>query len=197
MNQRIDDDEIILSQAADRYCIRPDGDHRLTWHLAEEDGFSWLTPASFPRLRIHTSADANLRGLEKTINGVNIRVLTSAFSQTHPGDGHTYFRQCWVSASNYNQQDAERELNDLLGIRRFRSRNVLIYAWIPQADGSQRAINRRIYMRRNLTLAREQGLRQVTLKQYGAATFIAYRSPRTRETYRLFDWAGPEPVAAP
>lgn len=192
-----DTDPLTLSELADRYCIGPDGDHRLTWHLAEQDGFVWLTADQFPNLRLLSGAGNNLRGLEKTIDGVQIRVLTSAYAMTVPDDGKSYFRQCWVTASPYDAGDAERGLNALLGVRRFRADNTLVYAWIPQVDGSRRSVSRRIYMRRNMTLSNEQGLRQATLKSYQGGTFIGYRSPRDRETYRLFDWAGPEPVSAP
>ncbi len=192
-----DQDQRTLPEIANRYCIAPDGDHRLTWQLAEEDGFSWLNHTHFPNLRIRTTPNVNLRGLEKSIDGITYRVLTTAYSHTSRDDGHSFFRQCWVSASAYDINDAEQELNNMLGVRRFRSQRTLIYAWIPQIDGSRRTVIRRVYMRKNLTLAREQGLRQVTLARYGTASFIGYRSPRDEATYRLFDWAGPEPVASP
>jgi len=190
-------DRPTLTELADRYCIGPDGDHRLTWHLAEQDGFTWLTADQFPNLRLISGAGNNLRGLEKNIDGVQIRVLTSALSWSAPDDGQSYFRQCWISASLYDSNHAEREMDALLGVRRFKSKNTWIYAWIPRIDGHRSAINRRTYRRQHLTLAREQGLREVTLQHYQGGTFIGYRSPRDRDTYRLFDWAGPEPVAAP
>lgn len=186
-----------LVALAERYCVVPDGDHRLTWTLAERDGFSWLSEDNFPGLRLPSAIGENLRGLSNLVDGREVRVLTSAFSWVAPGDGQTYFRQCWVSASDYDLGRARLDLRSALGVPGFTSKQVHIYAWVPRADGSNRVVSRRDYRRRHLTMAREEGLRQVSLRQHGRAVFIGYTSPRDRATYEQFDWAGPEPVPAP
>jgi hypothetical protein len=193
--QRQDPDfDPTLSDMAARYCIEPDGDHRLTWTLAERDGFEVMPSADHERLRM--PGLGGVRGFSKTERGVEYRILTAAYGQTGP-TGRAYFRRCWLSASVYAIDDANRELRDLLGFRPFRVKESSLYAWIPLTDGSRRPVSRRTYMRRALRLADEQGLREVSAKQYGPQVFISYASPRDRATFREFDWAGPEPVAAP
>ena len=46
-------------------------------------------------------------------------------------------------------------------------------------------------------LAREQGLRQLTLSSRDGGVFLGYASPRTEDTYEGLDWSGPEPVPRP
>ena len=189
----VDDPESLTSRA-ERYCIDPDGDHRLTWHRAEQDGFTLLSNAEYARLRL--PGTGGLRAFSKTEHGIEYRILTAAHSETGPS-GIAYFRRCWVSSSQYSIDDANRELRDLLGFRHFRAKNTFVYAWIPQTDGTLRPVSRRIYMRSSLRMAAEQGLRQVSAKQYEDQVFISYASPRDRAIYRDFDWAGPEPVVDP
>jgi hypothetical protein len=186
-----------FADLADRYCIEPDGDHRLTWHRAEQDGFIRMTPADIPRLYLPGSFAPNLRGLQRTSNGTTIRILTSAFRWSSPGDGESFFRQCWVSTTDDAFRRTQQDLTRLLDLRPFRSREVVIFAWIPQPDGGKTPVSRRDYHRQHLTLSRERGLRQVFLRQYDAGVFLGYSSPRDEATYRDFDWAGPEPVAPP
>lgn len=189
--------DLQLAELADRYCIEPDGDHRLTWHRAEQDGFAWITPDDAPNLRLPSALGTNLRGLKKTVDGVEIQVLTSAFSWIAPDDGQSFFRQCWVSASVSDVNSVRRDVRAILGVHDFKSLEVVIFAWIPTADGGRTSVSRRDYRRRHLTLAREQGMRQVLVRQYENGVFVSYTSPRDEATYRDFDWAGPEPVAAP
>jgi len=185
-----------LADLAYRYCIEPDGDHRLTWHRAEQDGFTWMTPDDIPRLYLPGTFTPNLRGLQKTSGGVTIRVLTSAFRWRAPDDGQTFFRQCWFSASTGDLNQTREDLGALLDLRSFRSREVVVFAWIPRPDGTSSFVSRRDYLRHVLTLSREQGMRQIMLRQYEGSVFVGYSSPRDEATYRDFDWAGPEPVAA-
>jgi hypothetical protein len=186
-----------LADLADRYCIDPDGDHRLTWHRAEQDGFRWMTPEDIPRLHLPGTFAPNLRGLQRTSQGTTIRILTSAFRWTAPDDGRTFFRQCWISASTGNLDETRKDLGVLLNVRSFRSREVVVFAWIPRPNGAPTSVSRRDYLRRVLTLSREQGMRQIMLRQYEGSVFVGYSSPRDEATYRDFDWAGPEPMAAP
>jgi hypothetical protein len=186
-----------LADLADRYCIEPDGDHRLTWHRAEQDGFRWMTPDDIPRLYLRGSFGPHLRGLQRTSDGTTIRILTSAFHWTSPGDGETFFRQCWLSTTDDEFRQTQQDLTGLLDFRPFRSKEVVIFAWIPRPDGTREPVSRRDFARQHLTLSREQGMRRIFLRQYDGGVFVGYSSPRDEATYRDFDWAGPEPVAAP
>ena len=186
-----------LADLAWRFCIEPDGDHRLTWHRAEQDGFRWMTPDDVPNLYLPGTFGPDLRGLEKTSDGTTIRILTSAFRWTSPGDGRTFFRQCWLSASAADLGRTRADLGALLDVRPFRSKEVIVFAWIPLPDGTSSSVPRRDYLRNVLTLSRDHGMRQIMLRQYDASVFIGYSSPRDEATYREFDWAGPEPIDAP
>lgn len=186
--------EETLTDRADRYCIQPDGDHRLTWHLAERDGYALMNNAEYARLRL--PGTGGLRAFSKFEDGVEYRILTAAYVQTGPS-GIAYFRRCWISASAYDVDDADREMRTLLGFRHFRADGTFVFAWLPQTDGTMRPVSRRIYMRSNLKMADEEGLRQVAIKPYQGQVFISYASPRDEATYRDFDWAGPEPVVTP
>lgn len=66
---------IELYHFTDRYCIRTDGDHQLTWGLAESDGWVVLDPSQFEGLSLPGARQ--LRGYETVREGVRLRVLTA------------------------------------------------------------------------------------------------------------------------
>lgn len=186
-----------LIDSADRYCIQPDGDHRMTWHLAERDGFAPLSPDTFGGARTPGIIGSTLRGFSKIVDGREVRVLTAASWLRAPEQGLTYFRWCWVSSSHDDIATVDGQLRRHLGWRGFRVERSRVFAWIPRPDGELEPVSRRIFMGEGVALAREQGLRQLLTRRSGDAVFIGYASPRDEATYRDFDWAGPDPVPAP
>ncbi|MDP3404932.1 MAG: hypothetical protein Q8S03_09590 [Brevundimonas sp.] len=186
-----------LADRVDRYCIRPDGDHRMTWQRAEEDGYVALAPGDVPDLRLISTFAPALRGFRRVEGDREFRILTSSGRIMSPDQGVSYFRWCWVSASEDDRGRVDRDLAALLGQRGFRVERVRMFAWLPRPDGGSEAVSRRVFLRSGWQMAREQGLRQVTTRQSGRGVFVGYGSPRDEATYRDFDWAGPEPLQSP
>ncbi|KPF78752.1 hypothetical protein IP78_10460 [Brevundimonas sp. AAP58] len=183
---------------ADRYCIGPDGDHRATWQYIAEDGFTPLTAEDFPNLHLPGSFERHIRAFRKFEGSRELRVITAANRMRAPGQGITYLRWCWVSSSVDDVRRVDGDMRELVGVRSFRVEGpTRLFAWIPRPDGSNEAISRRVFMREGWTLAREQGLRQLTLTSHEGGVFVGYASPRTEETWEGFDWSGPEPVPRP
>ncbi|RYG08925.1 MAG: hypothetical protein EON96_19160 [Caulobacteraceae bacterium] len=191
-----EDEGPTLVERVDRYCIGPDGDHRLTWSLAEEDGFTVLAGPEFQNRQTPGVHRGSIRVFTKGEGVEQVRITTAATFLQSPEQGTTYFRWCWVSA-NDSLDRTTAALRALLKTPAFRVEKVRIFAWIPRPDGVIEPVRRPAFMREGYTLAREQGLRHVTLKRDGDTVFVGYGSPRDEATYRDFDWAGPEPVAAP
>ncbi|WP_156320370.1 hypothetical protein [Brevundimonas sp. AAP58] len=186
-----------MAVLADRYCIGPDGDHRATWQYATEDGFSPLNPDEFVGLRL-PGFTSRLRAFRKLEADRELRVLTSAGYIGGAGQGRTYYRYCWVSSTQEDVQNVDRDLEALTGTASFRVEGrTRLFAWIPRPGGEVERVSRRLYMLSGWVLAREQGLRQVTIRPYDAGVFVGYASPRTEETYEGADWSGPEPVPRP
>lgn len=187
-----------LVELADRYCIRPDGDHRATWQYLAEDGFTPLTAQDFPNLHLPGSFERHIRAFRKFEGSRELRVITAANRMRGGDQGITYFRWCWVSSSLDDVRRVDADIRDLVGVRSFRVEGpTRLFAWIPRPDGSIEAVSRRIFMREGWVLAREQGLRQLTLTSHEGGVFLGYASPRTEETWEGFDWSGPEPVPRP
>lgn len=187
-----------LVDLAERLCVSADGDHRLTWHRAGAEGFVPIDPADFGgRLTAIGVEDASLRGFTRTTDSVEYRVLTAATWIQAPDQGQTFYRWCWVSASPTRLDPVVQSLQAHFEDRGFRSERVRLFAWIPRPEGVVERISRRAYMRSHNLLAREQGMRQVMVRQIGDGVSVGYASPRDEATYREFDWVGPEPVSAP
>lgn len=186
-----------LVDMAVRYCIDPDGDHRLTWALAERDGFSVISADEVSGLRLRGSVASALRGFRKIEDGKQIQILTSSSFLRAPDQGTTYYRWCWVSSSSDRFDGVNRGLAEFLRVPSFRVEKVRLFAWIPRPGGTTDVVSRRQYLEHGNPLAREQGMRQVTTRQLGDGVSVGYASPRDEATYRDFDWAGPEPVPAP
>ncbi|WP_428149973.1 hypothetical protein [Brevundimonas sp.] len=182
---------------AQRYCIGPDGDHRMTWAYAEADGFAALNRPEFEHLSLPGVEDATIRGFTRTVDGVEARVLTGASWIRAGGQGTTYSRLCWVSSSRASFDEVNGQTRSYFNDRGFRMGRVRVHAWIPRPDGSLEPVSRRRYVRESLTLARIEGMRQLFARAQNRAVFLAYASPRDEATYRDFDWSGPEPVPAP
>lgn len=189
--------EPLLADLADQLCVTPDGDHRMTWQYAERDGFSLLRAEDFPGLTTPSVHGDTLRGFAKTIDGRELRVLTGASFISAPDQGITYYRWCWVWASPDRLDGVVRTLQSRFDTRGFRNEKVRLFAWIPRPDEVVEPVSRRRYLREHNALAREQGMRQVMVRQVGDGVSIGYASPRDEATYREFDWAGPEPVPVP
>lgn len=186
-----------LAAMAEQYCVGPDGDHRLTWSRIRDDGFRPIPSDSVEGLNLRGSVASALRGFERIEDGRQYRVLTSSGLMFMPDQGTTYYRWCWVSSSRADRGRVDAELQALLSTRGFRVGPVRMFAWIPRPDGSLEPVSRRVYMRQGNELARTQGLRQLTTRQYEDGVFIGYASPRDEATYRGFDWRGPDPVPRP
>ena len=189
--------DMSLAEMAHRYCVGPDGDHRMTWMRAEQDGFVSLGPEDVPRSGIPGIQDDVLRGLRRQTGGTEFRVLTAANRVIANDQGTTFFRRCWVSSSRDDRRRVDAEFQRVFATRGFRVGPVRMFAWIPRPDGSLEPVSRRVYMRQGNELARTQGLRQLTTRQYEDGVFIGYASPRDEATYRGFDWRGPDPVPRP
>ncbi len=188
----------VVADLAERLCIRADGDHRFTWQRAEEDGFVPIDPADFGgRFRAYGVEDASLRGFTRTTDGIEFRIITAATWISSEDQGQTFYRWCWASSSLGSRDRAVSELTPTLGVRSFRSEKVRVFAWIPRPDGTMEAVRKPTYMRYQKVLAREQGMRQVLVRNINDGVSIGYGSPRDEATYREFDWGGPEPVPAP
>ena len=194
--QTIDEQKTLATLATD-LCLNHDGDHRATWQRATESGYSESPEPEIRSLSLVGNFATHLRGFQRRTRGGMERVLTSSLWIRGPDDGTSYFRICWVSSTSANLRDVTRQLRQELGGNYFRAEKTLVYAWIPRPDGTNEFVPRRIFMRRNLTLAREQGMRQVMVRQYGEGVFVSYLSPRDEATYRYFDWSGPPPVSRP
>lgn len=187
-----------LAVLANRYCIRPDGDHRATWQFITDDGFTPLTAEDFPNLRLPGSFERHIRAFRRFDGPLEIRVITAASRIRAPDQGISFYRWCWVSSSIAEVRQVESDIRELVGVRSFRVEGATrLFAWIPRPDGSNEAVSRRVFMREGWVLAREQGLRQLTLTSRDGGVFLGYASPRTEETWEGFDWSGPEPVPRP
>lgn len=187
-----------LAEMADRYCIRPDGDHRMTWTLAEQDSFTFLQPEEFSGLRALGIHDDTLRGLRRVDDdGREVKVLTAASWLTRPDQGKTFFRWCWVSSSDDRIDAVHRQLRGRFKDRGFRLERVRMYAWIPRPDGMAERVSRRDFIREGNILARDQGMRQVIARARLGSVFIGFASPRDEATYRDVDWSGPDAVPRP
>lgn len=182
---------------AEHYCVGPDGDHRLTWARLEADGLQPIAPEAVEDLHLRGSVAIGLRGFEKTEEGREYRVLTSSGRISSGDQGTTYYRWCWVASSLEDRRRVDAEFQREFATRGFRVGPVRMFAWIPRPDGSLEPVPRRVYMRQGHELARTQGLRQLTTRQYEDGVFIGYASPRDEATYRGFDWRGPDPVPRP
>lgn len=190
--QNSNDDREISVQLLDRYCLAWDGDHRATWQRLEEAGFA---PVEVDRSRsIIGVLDATLRVYERNQGGTSVRVMTGANWIRMGGQGRTYYRWCWVSAPG-DLGRADRQIAAMLGVGSFRVvRGTRLFAWIPRPGEINERVSRNAYFRSGQVLAREQGLRQVTMRSHDGQVYLGYGSPRDEATYLGFDWAGPEPV---
>ena len=183
-----------LVEMANHYCVGPDGDHRLTWARIEADGFQPIAREAVEGLYLRGSLASALRGFEKSEGDHVYRVLTSSGRVFGANQGTTFYRWCWVSSSRDDRRRVDDEFQREFATRGFRVGPVRMFAWIPRPDGSLEPVSRRVYMRQGNELARTQGLRQLTTRQYEDGVFIGYASPRDEATYRGFDWRGPDPV---
>jgi hypothetical protein len=169
----------------------------MTWTRAQQDGFLSLRPEDVPRPGLPGIHDDTLRGYRHVSADKELRILTAATWIQSPDQGTTYYRWCWVSSSRADRRRVDAEFQRQFSTRGFRVGPVRMFAWIPRPDGSLEPVSRRVYMRQGNELARTQGLRQLTTRQYEDGVFIGYASPRDEATYRGFDWRGPDPVPRP
>ncbi|WP_156320372.1 hypothetical protein [Brevundimonas sp. AAP58] len=144
---------------ADRYCIRPDGDHPLTWALAESDGWVVLDPSQFEGLSLPGARQ--LRGYETVRDGVRLRILTANNRFRGWNAGITYFNLCWVSAEPFDRQELDEEIRSQLAIPGFRQEGARVYAWVPLPNGGRRIVGSREFQRRFHAIAREDGMRML------------------------------------
>jgi hypothetical protein len=165
-----------LVDNAQSYCVDADGDHRLTWARATDDGFIELKGDDFANLRLPGARQ--LRGYEKIVDGITLRVLT-AHNRIRGGDlGTTFFDLCWVSADPINRLDVDREVNNQTQIDSFRQEGARVYAWVPAVgDGQRRIVSGREFRRRGHAIAREDGMRMLITNDYLGMVGIAYMSP--------------------
>lgn len=181
------------TELLERYCLAWDGDHRATWQRLEEDGFE-PRERDRPGESLLGVVDASLRLYAGGDDGHGAKVMTGATWVTVPDQGRTHYRMCWVSAPG-DPEVADRRLRDTLGIDSFRVvRGTRLFAWIPRPGDVNEPVSRREYFRSGQRLAREQGLRMVTIRDHEGQVFLGYASPRDEATYLGFDWSGPEPV---
>lgn len=148
-----------LYAMTERYCIRPDGDHPLTWALAESDGSVALDPSQFEGLRLPGARQ--LRGYETLRDGVRLRVLTANNRFRGWGAGITFFNLCWVSAEPFDRGSVDREVRSWLGFNGFRQEGARVYASVPLPDGDRRVVGLREFQRRSHAIAREEGMRMI------------------------------------
>jgi len=185
-----------VAELLERYCLAWDGDHRATWQRLEEDGFERIE-RDRPGESLFGVLDATLRIYARDGSDDGAGVMTGANWIRSPGQGRAHYRMCWVSAPG-DPEAADRRLRNVLGIDSFRVvRGTRLFAWIPRPGDVNEPVSRREYFRSGQRLAREQGLRQVTIRDHEGQVFLGYASPRDEATYLGFDWSGPEPVPRP
>ena len=163
---------IDLADLADLYCVAADGDHDITWNRAEADGFSALTPEQFKNLRLPGARD--LRGYSRTVDGVEVRVLTARNTMSGMGGGATPFHLCWVSARPLDRREVERSFQHSLGQRGFRQERARMFLWVPQPDGSNKPISRREWSRYGQSIQREMDARTLLINDYRGMTAVTY-----------------------
>ena len=163
-----------LVEIADRYCISPDGDHSWTLDLALHNEYQPLTPDLFENLRLPGARQ--LRGVSRTIGGSEVRILT-AKNRIRYGGVTTYFHVCWVAADPASRRDVDSEVRRFLDVGRFRQEGALVYAWLPQPDGTRRTVRRKAFELQGFALSRDQGMRLVLTNQYLDQVSITYMRP--------------------
>ena len=184
------------TELLERYCLAWDGDHRATWQRLEEDGFERIE-RDRPGESLFGVLDATLRIYAPNGADHDTRVMTGATWITSPDQGRAHYRMCWVSAPG-DAEAADRRLRNTLNIASFRVvRGTRLFAWIPRPGDVNEPVSRREYFRSGQRLAREQGLRMVTIRDHEGQVFLGYASPRDEATYLGFDWSGPEPMPRP
>lgn len=164
-----------LYAMTERYCTRPDGDHPLTWALAESDGWVVLDPSQFEGLRLPGAR--RLRGYETVRDGVRLRVLTANNRFRGWGAGTTYFSLCWVSAEPFNRRDLDEVIRSQLSMPGFRQEGARVYAWVPMPDGGRRIIQSWEFNRRFHAISREEGMRMILTNDRLGMVALTYLSP--------------------
>ncbi|MCZ8164020.1 MAG: hypothetical protein O9246_01360, partial [Brevundimonas sp.] len=125
-----------LAELADYYCIAPDGDHRMTWTRAQQDGFVSLRPEDVPQAGLPSIHDDTLRGYRRVSADGEFRIFTAATWIRSPDQGTTFYRWCWVSSSRDDRRRVDDEFQREFATRGFRVGPVRMFAWIPRPDGS-------------------------------------------------------------
>lgn len=166
---------IDLVDLADRYCIAAYGNHARTRQSVEADGFVPIPPETVENLRL--PGPRYLRGYSKTIDGVEVRVLTAVVRFRGFGQGENVFRSCWVSASAADRGRVDRDLTRMLGVRRFRERGANVYAWWIDEDGRINGLSRRESHRSGLRDALERGTQYIMTNEYDGLVAITYMTP--------------------
>lgn len=169
--------QVDLVNLLDRLCLYPDGDHVLTYSMAVADGWQPLTAETMGRLFL--PGVFNLRGFTKTVDGVELRVLTERGRRTsHVSRESAPYRHCWVSADPADPRDVRRALEDELKLSSFRMKSARVYPWFDTAEGRQR-VSRISFERRYEQLV-NAGMRMVTLAWHGDQVILGYVTPSAR-----------------
>lgn len=188
--------QVDATELFERYCLAWDGDHRATWQRLEEDGFE-QRKRDRPEESLLGVVDASLRSYAGGDDEHGAKVMTGATWVTIPDQSGTHYRMCWVAAPG-DPEVAGRWLRDTLGVSSFRVvRGTRLFAWIPRPGDVNEPVSRREYFRSGQRLARDQGIRMVTIRDHEGQVFLGYASPRDEATYLGFDWSGPQPVPRP
>ncbi|RZM31537.1 MAG: hypothetical protein EOP67_32480 [Sphingomonas sp.] len=172
-----EDEPFDLAAAAERYCFSAFGNHVLGRQRAEDDGFTYLTAADVDSVRL--PGPRWLRGMHKTINGVEVRLLTSMIRIRGGGQGENYFRACWVSATPWSRAPVDARIRQIVDTPRFRNRDAWVYAWTTSPDGRQHPVNRRQFETVSLRDSLEDDLQIVMTQQEGDMVAVTYMVPAT------------------
>lgn len=166
-----------LVEMAERYCISPDGDHEWTWALARHDGYRVMTMDDTPGVRSLPGA-RRMRAFTKTVDNVELRIVTAVNRIRGGGQGVNYFHVCWVSANPADRRVVDRRLREVMDVRRFREDGAIVYPWTMAEDGSRRSVSRTAYNRTGpFALTRLEGVRLTVLNDYLGMVSIGNMSP--------------------
>lgn len=189
-----------LMQEFDTLCLGPSGDRDLTWAWAVRKGYEPLDPAAFERLRILAFA-RDLRGMSRTVDGVEYRVLAARGSMAPVGTNEWgFYSLCWVSAEPSDRRQVRRLVEREFRLPSFVQGNARIFAWIETAEG-RRPIRRPEFERRMVgPIMQEQDLRLVSLASYAdGQVMLGYMKRRDPDAgdVEFFERRGREPPAVP
>jgi|GEM_PF-6151825 len=166
----------------DVLCLAPEGDEDLTWAMAVHKGYSRLEPSDFEDLRVLAFA-RELKGMSRTVEGVEYRVLTARGSMAPAGSDYRGFYQlCWVSAGPADYAEVRRLTHSRVGLPSFTQGHSRVMAWVETPEGREPLTRNQIERRQLGPLMVERDVRMVTMGQHsGRQVMLGYMRRRDRD----------------